>query len=411
MKREGKRRRIWIVILIIIAFLIIIRLLLPSMVLSHANKALAELDGYRGRIEDIDIAIIRGAYAAKGFSIDKIDSVSNKAVPFISTDVLDISVEWSPLFKGKIVGSLEFLNPVIRFENEKVEPEDLQDDTTDFRRVLKSFMPLKVNRFEVNNGQFQFIDSTIKPAVNVTIDSIYIIARNLSSADDTSALPASVNANAKVYGGSFNLKMKLNPMSEYPTYDMNMELENTNLRELNNFFKAYGKFDINKGSFGMYAEVAGKDKKFIGYVKPVIKDLDIVGPQDRKDSFLNRLWEGIVSIAGSILENKEEDQVATKIPISGDYDDPSIQTWYAILNVLRNAFVQAIYPSIDNQINLSSVKKVDKKDDEKETILEKIFNESDDKKDEGKDDKKDRKKREEKDRKKRKEKDKEENKQ
>ena len=389
MNREGKSRSIRIVILIIIAFLIIIRLLLPSMVLSHANKALGELEGYRGHIEDIDIAIIRGAYAANGVYIDKIDSAKNKAVPFFSTDVLDIAVEWSSLLKGKIAGSLGFLNPVIRFESEKNEPEDLQNDTTDFRKVLKSFIPLKVNRFELNNGLFQYIDSTTKPAVNVTIDSINLIARNLSSADDTSALPASVTANANIYGGSFNLKMKLNPMSEYPTYDMNMELENTNLRELNNFFKAYGKIDINKGTFGMYAEVAGKDKKFIGYVKPVIKDLDIVGPQDRKDSFLNRLWEGIVSIAGSILENKEEDQVATKIPISGEYDDPSIQTWYAIMNVLRNAFVQAIYPSIDNQINLASVKKLNKKDDEKETILEKIFNDSDDKND-GKDDKKDR---------------------
>lgn len=383
MKREGKRSRstIWIAILVIIAILIIIRLLLPSMVLSHANRALADLDGYRGHIEDIDISIIRGAYAANNVNIDIIDSVKNKAVPFFSTDVLDIAVEWGPLLKGKIVGSLGFLNPVIRFENEKVEPEDLQDDTTDFRKVLKSFMPLKVNRFEINNGQFQFIDSTIKPAVNVTLDSIHIVARNLSSADDTSALPASVTANANIYGGSFNLNMRLNPMSEYPTYDMNMELENTNLRELNNFFKAYGKIDINKGTFGMYAEVAGKDKKFIGYVKPVVQDLDIVGPKDRKDSFLNRLWEGIVSIAGSILENKEEDQVATKIPISGVYDDPSIQTWYAIMNVLRNAFVQAIYPSIDNQINLASIKKLNKKDDEKETILEKIFNESDEKND------------------------------
>lgn len=146
-------------------------------------------------------------------------------------------------------------------------------------------------------------------------------------------------------------------------------------------------------------KVAGKDKKFIGYVKPVIKDLDIVGPQDRKDSFLNKLWEGIVSIAGSILENKKEDQVATKIPISGDFDDPSIQTWYAIMNVLRNAFVQAIYPSIDNQINLASMKKLNKKDNEKETILEKIFNDSDDKKDDKdrKEDKKDRNKEEKKD--------------
>jgi hypothetical protein len=369
---KNKKYRFLKVVLIIIGVLIILRLILPHVILSYANKSLDELEGYTGHIEDIDLFLYRGSYAINGININKIDSATNQAVPFFSTDVIDISVEWNSLFKGKIVGELEFANPEIHFMKEKIDPEDVQKDTTDFRQILKSIMPLQIDRFEVNNGRFHYIDSTTKPAVNFVLENIYILARDLKTFDNTSALPASVVANADIYGGTMDLNLKLNPMEEYPTFEMTLEAENTNLTELNDFFEAYANIDVQKGTFGLYAEVAGKDKKFAGYVKPVITDLQITGPQDEEDSFLKKIWEGIVGVATSILEsNNEEEQIASKIPISGDYDDPSIMTWYAVGSLIRNAFIQAIYPSITNEISLASIKKMNKKDDE--TFLEKIF--------------------------------------
>lgn len=52
---------------------------------------------------------------------------------------------------------------------------------------------------------------------------------------------------------------------------MNAEVKQTELAEMNDMFKAYGGFDVNKGTFGMYTEVAAKDGKFAGYVKPLLK--------------------------------------------------------------------------------------------------------------------------------------------
>src|SRR5207344_136845 len=103
--------------------------------------------------------------------------------------------------------------------------------------------------------------------------------------------------NAEVYEGKFNMDMKLNPLADRPTFDLNARLDNTNLVLLNDFFKAYGKFDVNKGTFGLYKEVAAKEGAFKGYVKPVIKDLDVVGAEDQKDNILQKLWEEIVGAA------------------------------------------------------------------------------------------------------------------
>lgn len=207
----------------------------------------------------------------------------------------------------------------------------------------------------------------------------HILAQNLSNVVDTALLPATIIANAIVYQGTFNLQMKMNLLAQQLTYDLNAELKNTNLPDLNNFFQAYANFNVYAGTFGLYTEVAAKDGKFIGYVKPIVKDLKVVGPEDRNNSFLNKLYEALIGAAGIILKNSKEKQVATKIPIEGDYGKTTIGIWYAIIEVLRNAFIQALYPAIDHEITILSVKKVNP--EENKTFLQKIFTKSE-KKDE-----------------------------
>ncbi len=378
-KKKGYLK--WKIIISVVLFLLIVRLILPYAMLHYANKSLANIHGYFGHVRDLDLSIYRGAYTIKDFYIDKIDSSTQERTPFISSQTIDLSLEWKSLFHGRLVGELEFLNPTIRFTKDKAEPAAIQKDTSDFRKVLKTFMPLKINRFEIINGKIQYIDSTATPKVNISMTESHVLAQNLSSVLDTASLPASVDANANVYKGTFNFKMKLNPLAKKPTYDLNAELKNTNLPDLNDFFKAYANFDVHAGTFGLYTEVAGKDGKFIGYVKPVIKNLKVIGPEDRHDSFFNKLYEAIIGTAGVILQNPKEKQVATKIPIEGEYGKTIIGTWYAIIDVLRNAFIQAIYPSIDNEITILSIKKVNSED--QKTFLQKIFTKSD-KKDEQK---------------------------
>lgn len=387
MKNNRKRHLKLKIFLGIIALLLLVRLILPYLVLHYANKTLASMNGYYGHVNDIDLAIYRGAYVIKNFYIDKVDSVSQERVPFISSQIIDLSVEWKSLFHKRFVGELEFTNPVLIFTKDKAEPASIQKDTNDFRQVLDNFMPLKINRFQIINGTVQYIDSTSTPKVNIAMTNTQVLAENLSTVQDTAFLPAKVTASAEVYKGTLDLNMKLDPLADSPTFDMNADLKNTNLPDLNDFLKAYAKFDVNTGTFGLYAEVASKDGKFKGYVKPIIKDLDVVGPEDRNDSFFSKVYEAIVGAVGVVLKNPEEEQVATKVPLEGTYGETSIGTWQAIIEVLRNAFIQALYPSIDNEINILSVDKVET--EEKKGFFQKIFSKDDKKDDKDKDGKKD----------------------
>jgi hypothetical protein len=390
----------WLKIFIgVVVFVVILRLILPYVVLRYANKSLAEMDGYYGHVEDIDLALIRGAYQIDSIYINKVDSTTNKQTPFFSAAEIDLSIEWKALFRGSLVGEFVFEKPHINFTKDKVEPKDVRNDSSSFKELKEDFMPLQVNRCEINDGEIRYRDEFSKPKVDIKLTRLYATALNLRNSYDSSALlPATITANARVYEGSLDFFMKLNPLAEEPTFDMNADLRNTNLVLLNDFFQAYAKIDVNKGNFGMYTEVAAKEGRFTGYVKPVIRDLDVLGKEDRDDNIFRKMWEAITGFAGEVFENQPKEQVATKIPFEGRLDNPDADVWETVINVLENAFIRAIQPSIDNEINIASV---DTKKEDKKNFLEKIFGSKDDKKknkkeDEEKakksDDKKDRKK-------------------
>jgi hypothetical protein len=343
------------IFLVLIIILIGVRIALPYIALKYANKALSNMHGYYGHVNDIDIALYRGAYKIKNIYLHKVDTVTQQETEFFEARLIDLSVHWKALLEGKIVGELEVDDPRLRFTKDKAEPADVKNDTADLKSMLDKFMPLRINRFEIMNGVIQYIDEGSSPKVDIQLDNAHILAENLTSEKDTSLLPATVVADANIYQGHLELSIRLDPLAKDPTFDMNTELKDTHLPDLNDFFKAYAKLDVNRGTFGLFAELAAKQGNFVGYVKPVIKDLDVLGPEDRKDNILQKIWEGFAGGVGQLLTNQKHDQAATKIPLKGTFKNTKANLLYAVIEVLKNAFIEALHPSLDQEINIGSV--------------------------------------------------------
>jgi hypothetical protein len=361
----------YLILISVVILLIIIRISLPYVVLYYANKTLTEMSGYYGHIDDIDLSLYRGAYIIHNIYLNKVDSVTNKETEFFKSPDIDLSIEWGSVFHGSLVGKIVFESPVLIFTKNKTELSQVRKDTSDFRKLLDHFMPLTVNRFEVNNGSIHYVDKTSNPKVDISLKQTHILAVNLSNVINNKVeLPSTVTAQASVYEGTLNYNMKLNALAKKATFELNAELRNANLVLLNDFLLAYGNFDVEKGKFSLYTEMAAKGGKFKGYVKPIIKDLQVVGPKDKNDTFFHKIWEYIVGAVGVIFKNQKEDQLASKIRIEGDFSNPQTYTLDAIFEVLRNAFIQALLPSIDHEININSVGK--KQPEVKRSFLQKI---------------------------------------
>jgi hypothetical protein len=337
----------------ILALLIVARLFLPSVILHFVNKKLANLQGYFGKAEDIHVALYRGAYVLRNIYLDKVDSVSKDHTEFFSSNAIDISVEWKALLHGKIVGEIYFEKPVLKYTLDKTVGKKREKDTVDFIQVIKDMVPLRINHFGVQNGQIHYIDPKSKPKVDIFVSNLYLEGRGLTNKPDPKLLlPAEISLHGNLYDGNLTVNAKLNPLTKIPTFDLNGTLTKTNLKSFNEFFNAYGNFSAKEGTMSLYTECAAKDNKFRGYVKPLIKDFKI---EQGEGDFVDIVWEAFLGVAAKLLTNPHKDQIATKVPIEGEFTKPETGIPEAIGAVLKNAFVEALKPSIDNSINILNV--------------------------------------------------------
>jgi hypothetical protein len=129
-----------------------------------------------------------------------------------------------------------------------------------------------------------------------------------------------------------------------------LTLEDVDMTAMNPLLRTYGKFDVVQGRFSLYSELAARDGGISGYVKPLFKDVKAYDPeQDRDKGFMRRLYERLIGVVSKILKNVPRKEVATRVDIAGQLDDPQTSTWQAIRNLLRNAFIKAILPGLERE--------------------------------------------------------------
>ena len=352
-ERRKKRKRRRIILLSIVGAFIIFRLILPTIVLRYVNNKLANLKEYYGHIEDIDIHLYRGAYVIKEMELVKRNKKTKDTVPFFNSPKIDLSVEWPALFKGNLVGEIKLTHPRINFVRGAHKGEDIKADTADFGQLVRALMPLTVNRFDIYDGELHYIDFYTHPHVHIAMQNIDASGTNLSNVEKKkSKLPATLKGTGDAYEGKFELDARYDAVAIYPTFDLTLAMEGMNLVLVNDFLLAYGNFDVKKGNFSLYTEFAAKDGEFGGYVKPILTDLDIVQWNKEEGNLPQIVWESIVAVVAELLQNQPNEQFALKIPIHGSFGDPEVEVWRAIGSVVKNAFIEALKPSVDNSIDI-----------------------------------------------------------
>ncbi|MDO6598146.1 DUF748 domain-containing protein [Oceanihabitans sp. 2_MG-2023] len=342
-----KKKRYIIPLLIIVA-LIILRLMLPFLVKKHVNKVLADIPGYYGQVEDIDISLIRGAYVIDNLYLNKVNATSQ--VPFLNFKKTDISVEWKSLFKGEIVSEIIMNSPEIIYVFEDQSEDANESDLEDWSKALTDLVPIDINNLEIHDGKFAFVEVTAEPTIDLHLDKVELSMSNLRNVVDKSVkLPSTVHASAISVGeGNFTLDGKMNIIKKIPDMDISFSLENATVTALNDFTNHYASIDFDKGDFNVFSEIAIADGYLKGYVKPILKDAILIG---KEDGFLETLWEGFVGFFKFVLKNQKVNTLATKVPLEGDLNTVNSKVWPTITNIFKNAWVDAFKNVIDNDID------------------------------------------------------------
>jgi hypothetical protein len=351
-----RRDKILISVGVIAAVLIIARAALPIWTERFMNEQLAALEGYDGRVEDVDFALWRG-----GFGVDDLRIVRTTAdlqTPFFDCDRLDVTIEWRSLMRGRLAAKGKAVRPVLNLVQAKTKEKSQMGTETQWPTQLANLYPFEINTFEIVEGTITFRAPGIQTEDALTAEHVNAIVSNLRNVNDANTEAfARFESKAQVLGeAAMSINGALDPLAQQPTFDVDMTLEKVQLADLNPWLSEFLKADAQAGTFQLYLELAAAEGAFKGYAKPLMQDVDMYGTQEQNDPLLRKAWEGIVEFAANVVENQDEDQVAARIPFTGTIANPETGIWQTIASVLRNAFVSAFARSLEGSISIRDVR-------------------------------------------------------
>jgi len=350
-----RRRALWrspwlLAVVALVAIVVAARAYAPIAVRHYVNRVLARSEGYEGRIGDVDLNLWRGAYQIQNLDIVKKSGKSR--VPLLRAPIVDLSIEWRALFDGAVVGEIWFQHPELNFV--AGPPEERQSGVeTDWRDIVRKLFPVKINRLTVRDGTVHFHNFHTNPKVNVFLRDVNLVARNLTNSKRLSEdLVAHATFSAvPMNSGHVDANVAIDPYADKPSFSLDCKLSGVALSNFNNLFRAYAKVDIERGTLELVSELQAKDGSFHGYIKPFFEDVKVITKEEAEEqSIFQTIWESIVGGAADVLKNSTDQAVATRIPISGTVQSPQYGFWPTLGNVLRNAFVQAFVPALENSV-------------------------------------------------------------
>ncbi len=352
------RRRKWVIgFAVVFLLLVAARIALPYFVENYANRQLASLRSYDGRVGDVDIHLWRGAYSIDDIVIVKTGAA--RPVPFFKTRRLDLSIEWRSLLRGSLVAEASFESPELNLVQGKGAADSQLGKEENWNARLEELFPFRFNTVAVADGTVRFLAPGISTRDAITARNVRGAVSNLTNVVETGRETfADFRIRADVLEGApAVIAGSVDAFAAQPTFDVNLEVKKVQLPQVNPWLREYIKADAEAGKFELYLELAAADGKFRGYAKPILQDVDLYRSNEPEQSALRRAWEGFLDFAANALENPEADQVAARIPFTGSIQNPETSLFATIASVLRNAFISAFARSLENSITLRDVKK------------------------------------------------------
>jgi len=357
---KSKSKRKWIkmakwILGIVLVLLVAFRVYLPYLLKGRIIAAVNSVPGYACSVGDIDLMLYRGAMCLEEFKI--MVTTNEVKEPFIDIKLVESSIDWPAIFGGRIVVKAEVTEPILNFRDGETESEK-QTGGTDWIKPLTELIPLKLNGFIIKNGKINFENRSSTPPVQLQVSSLSVMATNLTNAKDLDGtLPSDLKISAVMFeSGTFNLEGKINAIKKIPDVDLTLNIDSVDLKNLNDFTLAYAKFDFEKGGFAARSEFAMYDGKMAGYFEPFLYKVKVLDWKNEEGNFLNKLWQGALGLGVELTENQKLDRTATKIKITGSIDKPDVNILNVIVNVFRNAFIDAYDLKVDNSIDQDDAK-------------------------------------------------------
>lgn len=349
--RTRGHSRGWLIgIVIVLVVLIAARVALPYVLRSAINKRLNNIPDYGGHVTSVSVSLYRGAYHLSGLEIMKRNGQVQE--PFFSGKDIDFSLAWRELFHGRVVSDIYLDQPKLNFiKGATAESSQLAADRR-WQDVITDIFPIDINYLKITDGTLRYVNHASTPQVDIRVEHTLAIATGLRNraGGNQDELPANISLRGVTIGnGKLHIDSQAEPLAAQPHFLLRLELEDVSLPALNEFLRAYGNIDVSAGVFKGYLEMTAHNGRYSGYFKPLFQHVDFSAVPGESRPLGREIWEVLVHGIAVIFRNHHKEQVATRIPFSGEFGNMDVGVWQTFVNLARNGFIQALPEKLDSK--------------------------------------------------------------
>jgi len=203
---------------------------------------------------------------------------------------------------------------------------------------------LRVDTLSLADSEIGFVNETAKPPYRLFISKVALGLDNLSNQSNLGrarfhARGTFMGSGAVLASGAFQ------PAADPADFEVKLQLEDARLADLNGLLLSSWGVDVASGLFSVYAELAVKDRRLRGYLKPLLKDVKVYSrAKDRAKPFGKRVELHLLQFLAKAFKNSSTGEVATVATLSGSTSLPKAGEWEAVRKLIGNGLWRAILP-------------------------------------------------------------------
>jgi hypothetical protein len=355
---------------VIVGLFILVGVLAPFLIQYHLNhNVFRDMGNYTGRVEDVDVNWLSGSYRLEHLVLWR--KGGNPDVPFFRVADLSIGISWDAILHGAILAGVVVEDAELNFLDAKRAEKRQTGKGTDWLDVLEELLPTTLHRLEIHRSRITFQNFDAEPKVDIQARDIEALITNLTNVKDRDGRRvATARVDANVLGDAPVMAQARFDPFDFNDFVFAAEVREIDLTRVNGLTANYANVDFASGHGSIFVELTARDGQLSGYVKPLLEDVNIASwEQDVKqqgDNPLQLLWEGALGFLKTLFTNSETKQFATQIEIEGTLDQAEINSWKAVLGVIRNAFVEALDARFDEITSLTKSKSERSEDTKRE---------------------------------------------
>ncbi len=340
-KNDRLKNKKVIIPLVFFCLLLGIRLLIQPIIHKQLNTFLSDFSPVLSfHIDDLDINLLRGSYSFEAVT-GKIKESEHK---FLTIEKVDTSIAWREIFKGKIVTDIEVTGLNLSYSKELKDALAKTPKKEDAKEAKDKLFPVEVVRLDIQNSILKMDNFPAFTGIEGRITNLLADKKNPLSF---------LNLKATAFGHSvLKIAGHLKTLEEPIAWSIDSELQGFDLTAANQFLKEKVPLTFTKGKLDVYAEAKSEEGVTEGYVKPFMKNVDIMKAEENLKGAKHWFIEVIAAVGNLVLRTSDKKSVATLIPFTMDKSGVHVDKGEALSKAIQHGFEQKLNPGIEDRLKL-----------------------------------------------------------